>query len=134
MAAPINISRLSREEFKGAPAWIDRLLGWLNQFLEQIAFALNKNLTLEQNLAAQVKAFSVTAGAGAANNTASFLCTLKTAPKVLFKGSVVQRGSNYVALTAAVDVNWRYENGNVLITSITGLTNGLTYDFVVALF
>ncbi len=134
MAAPLSISRLSREEFKDAPAWFDRLLAWLNQFLEQTAFALKGNLTLEQNVAAQVKAFSVLAGAGAADNTASFLCTLKTAPRALLAGSVVQRGGNYVAITAAVSVFWRFENGNVLITSITGLTAGQTYDFVVVLF
>jgi hypothetical protein len=133
MSAPLTLSRLSREEFKDAPGWIDRLLGWLNQFLEQVAFALNGNLTFGQNVQAQVKAFDLVAGAAPANNTLTFTTTLKVFPKLLLVGSVVQRSGNYVPITAAVSVFWRYDNGVVYVTSITGLTAGLTYDFVVLL-
>lgn len=133
MAPPLSISRLSREEFKDAPGWIDRLLGWLNQFLEQVSFSLNGNLTLGQNVQAQVKAFDLVAGAAAADNTLTFTTTLKVAPRLLLVGNVTQRSGNYVPITSAVSVFWRYESGVVYITSITGLTAGQTYDFVVLL-
>lgn len=133
MSRPLSISRLSREDFKDAPGWFDRLLAWLNQFVEQTAFALNGNLTFDQNIQAQIKAFSLAAGAAAANNTLTFTTTLKVFPRLLLVGSVVQRSGNYVPITSAVSVFWRYENGVVFITSITGLTAGLTYDFVILL-
>lgn len=133
MAAPLSISRLSREEFKDAPGWIDRLLGWLNQLLEQLAFALNRQLTFEQNIQSQTKEFSLVAGAAAVNNTLSFACTMKVAPRMLLKGRVSLRSGNYTPIGAAVDIEWRFDAGQVIITSITGLTAGLTYDFVVLL-
>ena len=133
MASALQIKRLSREDFKDAPSWIERLLQWLNQLVDFVGSAFNKNITFDSNIACQIKAFELTAGAGAADNVLQFACTMKSAPRMLFKGSVVQKSGNYVALTASVDVFWRYESGNVFITSITGLTAGLIYDFVVLL-
>lgn len=133
MAAPLQIKRLSREDFKDAPAWIERLIIWLNQFVEYVGALVNNGISLDANVQAQVKSFEVLAGAAPGNNTLSFACTMRVAPRMLFKGSVVQRNGNYVALTAAVDVFWRYESGTIFITSITGLTAGLIYDFVVLL-
>ncbi len=133
MASPLSISRLTREEFKDAPAWINPLLSWLNQLMEQLAFAQNGQLTFEENLRTRVKTFSLLAGAAPENNTSSFTCDLKVAPKMLFLGRAVQVGGNYTPITAAVSVSWRYESGMVYIMAVTGLTAGQTYDLTVLL-
>lgn len=133
MAAPLSISRLSREDFNDAPGWFDRLLQWLNRLLEQLSFAIAGNLTFAQNIQSQEKNFTVTAGAAAINNTLSFICTMKTPPTRLFLGKVTLQAGNYTPIGAAVFVEWRYDSGTVFITSIAGLSAGSIYDFVVLL-
>lgn len=129
MAETIKIKRLSREDFKEAPAWIERLLGWLNQFVEFVTLAFNNNITFDQNIQCQIKNFEVLAGATADLCTAQFRNTMKVVPKQVFLGKAVQRSGNFVVLTNPVSLNsWRYENGTIYIMSISGLTNGATYD------
>lgn len=133
MSAPFTQSRLTREEFKDAPAWIERLIAWLNTLFEQLASYFNKGITFDSNIRCQIKEFSITAGAAAANNTFSFPCTLKVIPRMLIKGSVVQMSGNYVVLTSAVEITWRYDSGSIVVSGISGLTNGEIYEFVVLL-
>lgn len=132
MAETIKIKRLSREDFKEAPGWIERLLGWLNQFVEFVTLAFNGNITFEQNIQCQIKNFELVAGASADLCTAQFKNTMRVAPKQIFLGKAVQRSGNFITLTSPVSLNsWRYENGTIYIMSISGLTNGAIYDLSV---
>lgn len=134
MAAPPKIKRLSREDFKDAPAWIDRLLYWLNVLIEYITLSFDHGITFDENIQSQIKTFSLVAGAAATNNTVSFMSTMRVAPRLLLVGRVVDTSTaNYAPLAQAVSVEWRYENGSVFITSITGLTSSKSYDVTVLL-
>lgn len=133
MAAPPKIKRLSREDFKDAPPWIERLLQWLNLFIEYVSALTNKGITFDENIQAQIKSFEILAGAAAANNTVQFTTTLRVVPRGLVLMRCVQRAGNYVVIGAAVSVEWRYENGTVFITGVTGLTAGNIYDLTVLL-
>ena len=133
MAAPPKIKRLSREEFKEAPSWIDRLLYWLNVLVEYVTLAFSKNITFDENIQSQIKSFSLVAGAAATNNTTSFMSTMRVTPRGLILMRATEQVGNYVPIAAAVSVEWRFESGSVFITSITGLTSGRTYDFTVLL-
>lgn len=129
MAEVIKIKRLSREDFKDAPPWIDRLIGWLNQFVEFVTLAFNGDITFDQNIRSQIKSFEVIAGASADLCTAQFRTTLKVAPRGVLMMKVTERSGNYVVLTNPISWTWRFETGTIYITSIAGLTNGATYDF-----
>lgn len=131
MASPLKIKRLSREDFKDAPPWIDRLLVWLNQFVEYVALSFNKEITFDDNIQAQIKSFEVLAGATPALCTAQFTSTLRVVPRGVIKIKATQRSGNYVILSSSIDIFWRYESGTIFITSVTGLTAGNTYDFTV---
>lgn len=131
MAQTPKIKRLSREDFKDAPAWIERLLYWLNLFLEFIVQAFNKNITFDENIQAQIKDFELTAGASPSACTAEFMTTLKVKPRGLLLMRVAEQSGNYVVIGSAVSVEWRYESGTIFITSVTGLTSGRIYDFTV---
>jgi hypothetical protein len=135
MASVPKLKRLTREDFKDAPVWIERLLYWLNIFFEAVNRALSNGLTIEENMSAQTKTFQITAGAAATNNTTNFALTMKTVPNHLFVGKVMNvTTDNYNPIGSAVFVEWRYQDGQVYITSITGLTNGNVYEFNVMLF
>ena len=133
MAQPPKIKRLSREDFKEAPAWIDRLSYWLNILIEYVTLAFNKGITFDENIQSQIKTFSIVAGASASANTLSFLADMRVAPRGLILMRVVESVGNYTPIGAAVFIEWRYEAGTVFVTSITGLTSGHTYDFTVLL-
>lgn len=127
---PPKIQRLSREDFKDAPNWINRLLGWLNEFIEYVTTAMSKNVTFDENIQSQIKTFSVVAGA-AADNTLSFMSILRVTPRGVLLMRAVDQVGNYTPVGAAVGIDWRYEGGSVFITSISGLTAGHTYEITV---
>lgn len=128
MAAPLTIKRLSVEEFKEAPSWINRLLQWLNQFVEYVAISFSNGITFDENIQSQIKLLEIVAGATPASNTAKFICTLPVTPRGVIVMRITERTGNYSVIGAAVSVEWRFENGSILITSITGLTSGKIYD------
>lgn len=131
MASPPKIKRLSREDFKEAPPWIDRLLYWLNVLIEYITLAFSNSITFDENIQSEIKTFSVTAGASPSANTAQFMTTLRVVPRGVVLMRAVEAVGNYTPVAVAVYLEWRYEAGSVLITSITGLTSGHTYDLTV---
>jgi hypothetical protein len=55
MARVPPLQRLKIEDFKGQEEWIGKLVGPLNTFMEQVTSALNKNLTINDNMQALIK-------------------------------------------------------------------------------
>lgn len=132
MAKLPPVRRLLREDLKDAPEWIDRLIQPINLFFESVYSALNRNLTLGDNVTAQIKNFTITAGAAATDNTFSFLFSIATKPRGVLVISCVQDEPVYTPLTGAVTVpSWRVNGDQVVIESITGLTNTKKYSISV---
>lgn len=42
--------RIMREDLKDAPSWIERLIGFINPFFEDIYYAMNKQITFRENI------------------------------------------------------------------------------------
>lgn len=127
------IDRISREDFTDVPKEfepiLDRLLFQINSFFTTTYDALNKNLTLGDNIVGMYKTLRVTAGAAANNNTINFTHTLKVKPTGVTIVAVAQVGSSYTVLTSAVWCNWHLGiDGQINIDAITGLTNTKQYD------
>lgn len=133
MAGLPPIKQITKEDFKDAPQWIDRLLYPLNLFLNSIYGSLNKSLTFEENFFCQRKTFQVVAGAAATNNTASFPLTMRRLPQGMFVVNAALVSGNYAAIGAAVYAEFTCDGSTVSITSISGLTNGSTYNISVIL-
>ncbi len=47
--------RILKEDLQDAPSWIDKLISPINSFFEDLYFALNKNITFRENIAAQIR-------------------------------------------------------------------------------
>ncbi len=122
-----NISRYQKQNYPGSPDWFTRFIGDLNTFTETMWNVLNRNLTIADNLDAQVYAFSILAGAAAINNTQTFTPTLKHVPQAVIVGNCVDQASYAAALSTAVYVSWAWTGSQIQIQSITGLTSGHTY-------
>lgn len=124
---PIKVIR--REDVRDAPEWITLLLYPLNLFMTSVYLALNKGLTFDDNITSQKQKFSIKAGASATDNTLSFLVTINKRPEYLLLGDVVAQTGNYAPIGQSVFIEWTFDGTHINVTSITGLTNGTTYNF-----
>ena len=130
MATLPPIKRITKEDLKDAPAWIDRLLYPLNLFLDFTYRAMNGNLTFVDNITAQKYGFTITAGAAATDNTLKFTPTINKRPEFILC-TATEKNTNYAPIAQAVYVEWFYDGSFIQISSITGLTNGKIYDFLI---
>jgi hypothetical protein len=129
MAALPVIKRIQRDDLKEAPAWIDRLIYPLNLFMEAVYYALNKNITFEDNILSQRVSFELTAKAAASDNKYVFAVTMKSVPKMVILGKCEEDAAVFTPIGGAVWIDWTYSEGTVRIESISGLSVGNTYKF-----
>ena len=121
------IKRITREDLKDAPSWIDRLIYPINLFMDSVYRAMSGQITFVDNITAQKYSFQITAGALATDNTMTFSPTLNKRPEFLL-ATVIEKNTNYVPIGSAVYLDWNYDGTYINITSITGLTNTKTYE------
>lgn len=122
------LTQLDRQDFPDAPDWITKLLYPLQLFMTSVYGALNKQLTLQDNLSCVVQQFTIVAGASDTNNTFSFPCNLGRQIAELNAYCTNADGS-YTAVYP--QVSWNYIGGNVVINGIKGLTSTKKYNFTV---
>lgn len=130
MASPPSIQRFYSDDYKEAPTWFkSTFLSTLNLFVFPTYNALNKNLTIADNLNQDYQTISLTGNSTPTNNTASFLNPIEGNPQGVTVVNVVITGTpTQVYPTAAVQVFWTFDGTSITIGSITGLSNGVSYS------
>ena len=114
------------ESFQDQSSWIGNLFGPLNQFLNDVWISYNNNLTIGDNLYQEIKEIKFI------NASTNFPLKFKT------KFNVFPVGLNLIYLydntlgsmaspSVAPYVVWTFLNGEVIISSISGLTSSRTY-------
>ena len=120
MAKLPPISRFLREDFQGVD-WIDRLLQPLNQFMNIVYSAMNRNLTLTDNCAAQIKSITFTTD-GSGDATVKFAWNLTSIPTDCWVSRISQGTPS-----AGVSILWEYDGSTINITKFFGLANSTEY-------
>lgn len=130
MASPPSIQRFYSDDYKEAPTWFkSRFLNTLNLVVFPVYNALNKNLTVGDNFNSEYITLSVAGNATPTNNTASFLNPISGIPQGVTVVNVVITGAAVATYpTAAVQVFWSFDGTSIFIGSMTGLSNGVTYN------
>lgn len=136
MAKLPAIKRFAAEDFPSQKAWISDFFQGLNQFLESVVRALDKSLTIADNIDAQLAQVSVSTPTAATTLTdnAVFKVTTKSRPTNLIVGRVdVITGT---AITGAVQPTWDYvpASNSIKITSFTGLAANSKYKINLTIF
>jgi len=124
MKLPIQ-RKILREDLKEAPSWVDGLIGPLNNFMETIYQALNKNID-EVNLLSQIKEVLVVVPSTYPDmEPVRFQSTLK----IRATGCTILQCTNKATFIPVATGNpaWVDNNGTIQISSITGLTAGQSY-------
>lgn len=116
-----QIKRLVTEDFQEQKSWINKLFLPLNTFMESVFSALNKNLTITDNMAAEVKVVQFSSVPSFANPL-PLSWTLNRAPTaIVVANAQLVTGANFV-LTQAVTVQWAWTATGLQITNLLGVT------------
>lgn len=111
-----------------APAWVDNLLGPLTVFMEAIYSALNKQITIRENIAATIREFNFVTKSNYSTggwDIIQFPSGLKTKPTACWVGYIQE--ANQSIIYDPVTVSWEDLSGDIRVNYITGLSNSTQY-------
>jgi len=141
MANLPSVRRITREDLRGAPEWVNNLLLPLNSFMESVYSALDQNLTLGDNVSAAVTSisFKTRSDYGTASpltdgfEMQTLANPLRYRPKAVAIGGVVEK-EKFSILTDPVYLHWEYLNGQIRIKYVAGLQPSKKYDINLLIF
>lgn len=130
-----TIKRILREDVKEAPSWVNGLIDPLNTFMETVYQALNRNLTLTENLASFVQELTYRTPSTYPSNqeVSSFQNSLKVQPSAVMLMQIFDRAT-YTAPAGPVYIPWVFSGTEIEIGTITGLSPGKTYTVRLVIF
>lgn len=109
-----------------APDWVDVIVDPVNNFMQTVYQALNKNIN-EDNLTSQIKELTyITTASYPTAAIVEFQSTLKTKALGLQIMQVYEK-DNYTPAPGPCYAPWVDNNGTIKISSITGLEASKTY-------
>lgn len=124
MAQLPKISRLQQEDYPSeTKKWISKLLQPLNSFMQSVTSALDRRLTINQNIQGQIRTLNVVGG-----KAVSFKYEPSSRPRWLVIGNVSPKDG--YPLTAVVGApQWSDDGaGNITVTDIIGLVSNDEYS------
>jgi hypothetical protein len=135
MASLPTIKRIQRQDMgSNIPEWVDGLLSPLNQFMEEIYSAMNRNLTIPENVKGQFIELEFKTLANYTNQSAFTELTVlnKTGQKLrALLLSQITKKTNPRHNFTTVNINWvDNNNGTITIYFISGLENSTDYKVV----
>lgn len=122
--AQLRPQKLIIEAFKEQAQWIGSLLNPINFMFNDLVLAFNNNITVGENLYQEIKELKFK------NETVNFPLKFKTKFNVNPKGLVmIYAYDNTLSKNAALSsgIDWKFQDNQIIITSISGLTASTTY-------
>lgn len=119
--------KILREDLRDAPPWITNVIDPVNSFMESVYQALNKNITVTENISSFIQELNYT-------TTSAY----PTATPIFFKNTLKSRAIGVLVLQAydkttytpapgPVYVPWVEVNTGIEVLSITGLEASKSY-------
>lgn len=130
-----STKKIKREDLKDAPSWISGLIDPLNSFMETVYQTLNSNVTFQDNIASFFKEITYITPASYPSGVEdiSFQNDLKTRAQ----GVVVVQAYDKTTYTPMLDpvyVPWVENQGQIVVSKITGLEASKTYTIRLLVF
>lgn len=118
MAKLPTLVKLVVEEFKDQKAWIGKLLVTINDFMSSVNSALNRSLTIKENLAADMRTVELD---GALPLKLSW--DLKVRPRAVLVGDVYRSDGTEITLVDGVAIRWSFnQSGQLQIDQVVGIS------------
>ncbi len=123
-----SIKRILKEDLKDAPKWVDGIIEPVNSFMQAVYQTLNHNVTLTENIASFVKELTYTTPSGypIGLEQVRFKNQLKVKPIGVLALQVYDR-SSYTPAVGPVYVPWVEDDGDIIISAVTGLAASKSY-------
>jgi hypothetical protein len=120
--------KILREDLKDAPGYITGIIEPVNSFMESTYQALNKNITLTDNIASFVKeiTYKTPASYPAGLENVQFQNQLRTKPIGVMVMQVYDK-TTYIPAPGPVYVPWIEDSGSIIVYPVTGLEADKTY-------
>ena len=133
MARIPSIKRLVVEDFADQKSWIGKLFLILNQFLGVTVAALNRGITVNDNMAAQTTVLNIDLSQPIPYPV-SFLNTIPGQPRIVGVTiwNVTENSGSPATITNATSLAWTYSGNQISIQNVAGLTTGKKYFLTVA--
>lgn len=121
------LRKVLREDLGDAPSWVNQILIPLNAFMEAVYQSLNKNITERENIACQIKELTyITPSTYPTMDNVQFMSDLKVKATSCIAVFAVDKAT-YVPAVGPVYAPWVENDGNIVISPITGLQASKTY-------
>ena len=130
-----SFKRILREDVKDAPDWVDGLINPLNSFMEFVYQGMNKNLTLFDNVAANVTEFTYRTGATypLGQDDVNFQSGLKNKATGVMIMQIYDRAT-YTPPPGPCYVPWIQNVDQIVVKTITGLEASKVYTVRLVVF
>ena len=122
--AKINPTKFLLEDFQENKGFAEKLFGPLNQFINDVFLSYRNALTIEDNLFQEIKEIKYK------NDSNNFPLRFNTKFNTLPKGMIpIYVYNNTIGSYSTLQpwVVWTYQDGQIVISSISGLTASSTY-------
>jgi hypothetical protein len=132
MALLPTLKKIQRADLGGdVPLWIEGILSYINQFTEEIYSAMNRNITIPENVKGQIKVLEFRTGGQYISQQdfteQTFLNSLGKRMQVLFIGNIVNESKPDYKYENST-VSWNDNgNGTVTVRYISGLEDNQNY-------
>ena len=119
MAKIPPIRRLSVEDFKEQAEWIERLITPINDYFERTTTALNRNLTIAENFAGDIRTVTIDG-----TYPLKLSWSLSARPTAVLVGGIARTTGASFTQTSALQVTWQFNQaGQLQIDSLLGTLN-----------
>lgn len=122
--ALLNPQKFTTEDFQDQVSWIGKLFSPLNQFVGDVVLAFSNGLTIKDNLAQEIR--DVKYVNTASNFPLKFKAKWSKYPKGILPIYLFNNTTSTYS-TAQPWVVWSYQDGQIIITDISGLVASSTY-------
>ncbi len=129
MSSPPKSFAFSKEDFPEQAGWIDRLLRPLNGFIGSTAAALNRGLTLDENIQGQIQELIITTVDPVTDSFPAYF-SVKSAnkPRIVILGAAEAMDDAQHIFSSPPVCTWGFaSDGQVRISHVTGLSPGIRY-------
>lgn len=141
MAKLPSVKRLVREDIPNAPEWIDTLIDPLNTFMEEVYYALDRDLTLNENIIGGVSTIQFKTRSDYTTavdpldgwEIQKLFDPISVKPEFVGIGQITDR-DEFTIITAPVSLSWDWLDGEVRIKYIAGLTDSKRYEIKLLIF
>lgn len=131
MARLPNVRRLSRDSVRGAPAWFEPALRFINTFADGVYRALDRGLTFQENFVATIRELEFETASDYTSADTWTEQRFQTGLRVRAMGvvplQIQELANNEPVVMGAVTLDWTERDGQIVIRWVTGLEDSKRY-------